>query len=222
MLFPQPWPIINEHGWTDIGNDETRCHGKPGRATCKTNKDACESRIDFILTNDRLTPAATSCYVDDNSDYPTHRPLIIEMVTKLLESTSRELRKPTIFAKMLDRKIEQEVEEANAKQEMERANGNENFEGEKEHALRKRNMETLHRGMNLAIEKRKHRLSYAVKTRDTDRQWDLIAAGVEEGVIEFFKLQGSEATKMRGRSKIAFSKKIKRLLKRHRRRERWR
>ena len=74
-------------------------------------------------------------------------------------------------------------------------------------------MDVLHREMNLAIEKRKHRLSYAVKLRDTDRQWDLIAAGVEEGVIEFFKLQGSEATKMRGRSKISFAKKSKRLLK---------
>ena len=67
--------------------------------------------------------------------------------------------------------------------------------------------------MNLAIEKRKYRLDYAARTRDTDRQWDLVAAAVEEGVIEFFQLKGSDATKMRGRSKIAFTKKSKRLLK---------
>ena len=73
--------------------------------TCKTNKDACESRIDFILANDRLTPAVTSCYVDSNSDYPTHRPLIIEIVTKLLENASRELRKPTNFARMLNKRL---------------------------------------------------------------------------------------------------------------------
>ena len=40
-------------------------------------------------------------------------------------------------------------------------------------------------------------------------QWNLIAAGVEEGVIEFFKLEGKEAAKMKGRSKITFSKKAK-------------
>ena len=56
----------------DIGNDESKCHGKPGRATCKTSKDAHESRIDFILANNRMTPAITSCYVDENSDCPTH------------------------------------------------------------------------------------------------------------------------------------------------------
>ena len=44
-------------------------------------------------------------------------------------------------------------------------------------------------------------------------QWDLIAAGVEEGVIDFFKLEGKEATKMKGRSKSTFSKKTKRWLK---------
>ena len=130
--------LIKQHGWTDIGNDEIRCHGKPGRATCKTNKDARESRIDFILTNDRLTPAVMSCYVDENSDYPTHRPLIIEIVTKLLENTSRELKKPTNFAKLLERRIEQQVEEADAKQEVERANGNDDYKGEKEHDIRKK------------------------------------------------------------------------------------
>ena len=79
--FPTAMALIKEHGWTDIGNDESKCHGKPGRATCKTHKDANESRIDFILANSKMTPAITSCYVDDNSDYPTHRPLIIEILT---------------------------------------------------------------------------------------------------------------------------------------------
>ena len=36
---------------------------------------------------------------------------------------------------------------------------------------------------------------------------------MEEGVIDFFKLEGKEATKMKGRSKITFSKQTKRLLK---------
>ena len=90
------------------------------KATCKTNKDATGSRIDFILANSRLTPAITICYVDGCSDYPTHRPLIIEIVTKLLEKTSRELKKPTNSAKMLSQKIEAEIEEAAVKREEER------------------------------------------------------------------------------------------------------
>ena len=65
--------------------------------------------------------------------------------------------------------------------------------------------------MDVAIGKREHRLKHVVKLKDTSMQWNLIAAGVEEGVIEFFKLEGKEATKMKGRSKITFSKKSKRL-----------
>ena len=86
------------------------------------------------------------------------------------------------------------------KREEEKANGNENYEGEQEHIIRQRNIEALHREMDQAVEKRKHRLDYAVKLRDTNTQWDLIAAAVEEGVVGFFKLQGKEATKMMGRS----------------------
>ena len=60
---------------------------------------------------------------------------------------------------------------------------------------------------------KKHRLAYAVKIKDTSTQWDLIAAGVEEGVIECFELEGKEATRRKGRSRITFNKKSKRLLK---------
>ena len=188
--FPTAVALIKEHGWTDIGNDETKCQGKPGKATCKTNKDATESRIDFILANSRLTPAITTCYVDESSDYPTHRPLIIEIVTKLLENTSRELKKPTNFAKMFTQKIEDEIEEAAVKREEEKENGNDNFEGEQEHSIGQRNIEALHREMDQAVDKRKHRLDYAVKLRDTNTQWDLIAAAVEEGVVGFFQTTG--------------------------------
>ena len=62
------------------------------------------------------------------------------------------------------------------------------------------------------MEKREHVLNYAVKLKDTSMQWDLIAAGVEEGVIEFFKLEGKEATKMKGRSKTSFTKKRSNML----------
>lgn len=67
--------------------------------------------------------------------------------------------------------------------------------------------------MDEAIEKKKHRLAYAVNIKDTSSQWDLIVAGVEEGVIDCFGLEGKEATKMKERSQITFNKKSKGLLK---------
>ena len=64
--------------------------------------------------------------------------------------------------------------------------------------------------------KREHRLAYAVTIKGTSTQWDLIVAGVEEGVIDCFELEGKEATKITGRSKITFNKKSKKVVERHR------
>ena len=89
--FPTATALIKEQGWTDIGNDEHKCQGKPGRATCHTKEDAKESRIDFILANSRMMPAIVKCYVDESSDYPTHRPLCIEVLTRLLDVNVKEL-----------------------------------------------------------------------------------------------------------------------------------
>ena len=93
--------LINEKGWTDICNASLRCQGRPGLATCHTNDRAKESRIDFILANNRMTPAIVKCYVDENSDYPTHRPLCIEVLTKMFEFNVRELRRPTNFTNLI-------------------------------------------------------------------------------------------------------------------------
>ena len=101
-----------------------------------------------------MTPAITSCYVDDNSDYPTHRPLVIEVVTKLLESTCKERRKPTNFAWILNQKIEKEVDEALKKREEEKAKGNDDFKEEQEYSIRKRNLESLQKEMDIAVERR--------------------------------------------------------------------
>ena len=43
-------------------------------------------------------------------------------------------------------------------------------------------------------------------------QWDLVAAAVEAAVIKVFELGKGDAEQMRGRSRITFSKKTKRLL----------
>ena len=80
-----------------------------GRATCYTKDESKESRIDFITANNRMTPAIVKCYVGENSDYPTHRPLCIEVLTKLLEFNVEELRMPTIIASMIEQRIEDEL-----------------------------------------------------------------------------------------------------------------
>ena len=60
--------------------------------------------------------------------------------------------------------------------------------------------------MDQQIMKRKHRIAVARQDNDTTMMWDLIAAAVEQANILFHKLQGKDAKKMRGRSKIFFEK----------------
>ena len=84
--FPTAMALIREQGWTEICNDKGKRNGKPGRATCHTNANANESRIDFILANSRMTQAIVNCYVDENSDFPTHTS---RSSSKLLRSSSK-------------------------------------------------------------------------------------------------------------------------------------
>ena len=175
-------------------------------------KKAKKSRIDLIIANKRLTPAITHCEVDQPGDYPTHCPLIIEVETNKLEQITRELQRPTNFAKLLEDKIQEEVQQEETKASEEEEKGNTHYEQTDDHSIRKKNMEQLHKLMDEQHDKRKYRLQHAVEAKDTNTQWDLIAAIAEEANIDFHNLQGREATKMRGRSRITFNKAIKNLL----------
>ena len=64
----------------------------------------------------------------------------------------------------------------------------------------------LHRYIDGALDKRKHRLRDAVNRGDTTLQWELIAAAVEQGNIEHYKLKGKDAQNMRGRSRITYTR----------------
>ena len=46
----------------------------------------------------------------DSSDYPTHRPLVIEVLTRMLEVTVKELQKTTNVARLFNQRVEEEVE----------------------------------------------------------------------------------------------------------------
>ena len=67
-------------------------------------------------------------------------------------------------------------------------------------------MAELHARMDEQIENRRHRFAEAQQNEDTDRQWQLVAAAVEQANIIFHKLQGAAAKAVTGRSKVTFAK----------------
>ena len=70
----------------------------------------------------------------------------------------------------------------------------------------------MHEHMDQQMEMRKHRMALARRCMDTTRMWDLVAAVVEQANIQLHELQGKDAKKMRGRSKITFEKQVKSML----------
>ena len=104
--------MLKEQGWTDVGNHSGLCRGKPGQATCHTNGKAKESRIDYIIANDYLTPSIKQCWVEEAGGFPTHRPLLIEIYVKTMLRTTNQLIKPTNFAELFEEKVQKELAEA--------------------------------------------------------------------------------------------------------------
>ena len=81
-----------------------------------------------------------------------------------------------------------------------------------ENEIRRKELKDLHKLVDEQIEKRQHRIALAQAQQNTTRQWDLVAAAVEQANIEYHKLQGTEAKKMKGRSKIEFKQETKEAL----------
>ena len=106
--------MIKEEGWTDVGNDAATCRGSHRQPTCHANAEAKESRFDFVITNDRLTPVVTLCFVDNEAGYPTHRPVVFDIATTKLETTTKELIKPIDSAVLFEEKVQEDVHGHNA------------------------------------------------------------------------------------------------------------
>ena len=66
--------------------------------------------------------------------------------------------------------------------------------------------------MDIQVGKRRWRFEDVALHKDTTRQWDLVAAAVEEANVIYNGLTGKEATSMRGRSKITFKERVRHLL----------
>ena len=201
---PSSIELIKEEGWTDIGNDEALCGGRPGQHTCQANADVKESRIDYIITNAYPTPAVKAFRIDDDSDYPTNRPAFNDVCTKKLQTTTRQLHKPTNFADLFEAKLqEEEKRQQDIMNEQSKADGCEPTTAD-QNKIRKQHLESLHGHMDEQIRKRHYRLLQAHVAGDTTIQWDLIAAAMQETNIDYHELKGREATKMRWSSKAVF------------------
>ena len=81
--------------------------------------------------------------------------------------------------------------------------------------IRKALLEELHGEMDKQIAKRQYRLKQADVQRDTDRQWDLIAAAVEQANIDWHGLTGDDAKRMRCRSRVTFIQDTANVLKKY-------
>ena len=68
--------------------------------------------------------------------------------------------------------------------------------------IRKKHKKALHQKMDTQIESRLQRMKKAIRDKDTQQLWILITAAIEAAYVDYFKLKGKEADKMRGRSKV--------------------
>ena len=107
--------MLAEEGWTDIGNDDKATRGNPGQYTCHANAGVKQSRIDFLIANEYLTPAIKAFEVINDANFPTHRPIRIRVATAKLKKVTNQVRKPTNYATMFQEKLEKETK---AKQEI--------------------------------------------------------------------------------------------------------
>ena len=103
--FPTITSMLKDQGWTDIGMSEEKCGPATGAPTCHTNEGARETRIDYIFTNEAMTPVVLHCEVDNTSGFPTHRPLAIEVNIKKLKHRIKTLHKTTDFAELFENKL---------------------------------------------------------------------------------------------------------------------
>ena len=111
-----------------------------------------------------------------------------------MEKTTNELQRTTNFAELMEQKIQKELEDEEQNARLQEDSGKEHHERIMEHTIRKRNMEDLHVLIDKYLDRRENGFHHAELEIDTSRQWDLIAAAVEEACIDFFNLQGREAT----------------------------
>ena len=124
---------------------------------------------------------------------------MVEINVKKMSRQMRTLVKPTKYAVIFEEIVQAQVAEARLKLEEDNKAEPQQKEnkGIDENAIRKANLKKLHHLMDQQLNKRQYRIKHAQYMRKTDQQWDLIAAAVEQAVIEFHELKDVEAKNAR-------------------------
>ena len=163
--------------------------------TCQSNAEVKESRINFVFANEMFTQWIEGCWVDQYGVFPTHRPLMVEINLEKMSRQMRTLVTPTNYAVIFEEIVQAQVDEARSKLEEDSKAEPQQKEnkGIDENDIRKANLKKLHHLMDQQLNKRQYRTKHAQSMRKTDQQWDMIAAAVEQAVIQFHELKDMEA-----------------------------
>jgi len=143
-------------------------------------------------------------WVEQSGVYPSHRPLLMNINIRKVYRTTKQIEMPTNFAELFEEKLKKDIEEARTLHEEKQHEEGGKRKAFNENDVREASKKKLQHLMKTSIERRHARLRLAQEDKDTTRQWQLIAAAVEEANIEYHHLRNEQATKMRGRSKVTF------------------
>ena len=113
--------MIRDEGWCDTGASTAICGEHVNSPTCHCNDKAKETRIDYIITNQFLTPVASKGRVDNESGFPTHRPFAIDVEAALTNIRLKKLRKPDDFSEMFEEKVQKVIAAAREEKKMKKS-----------------------------------------------------------------------------------------------------
>ena len=211
MLARTPYQRLNgclrKKGGQTLETTAVYAGGSKGSTLVTPGRVIKKAGLDYFITNDQLTPAVRSFWLDHEANYPTHSPIYIAIATSKLVKDINQLIKPTNFAALFQDKVDEDIARKQEEAESQAETKGEEPKPVDSNAIRKTHLARLHDLIDKHLEKREYRLLQAKAKKDTDRQWQLIAAAVEDANIEFHLLEGKDAKKMRGRSKVTFQKK---------------
>ena len=180
---------------------------------CHANAGVKQSRIDLILANGHAESALSNFQVDQSDQFLTHKPVGVDLNVQALRKKTRAPAKPDNFSILIEERIDNEIkrltDEASTQNQNEDSSTATRVDQSK---IRRTIIDQLHIQMDAAIEQRAERFETAQNAKDTDRQWDLIAVAVEDAIIKEYNLEGAQATKMRGRPKVAYRDENKDIL----------
>ena len=183
--------LLDSGAWTDIGAD-AHIWGQPRcETTCQVHAAARATRRDYMIANELLLPAIEAFRVHRSDEFPTHAPLQLRVATQKLGYWTRRLRKPENAADAIRDHIDEAVKGVE--------------EGKATADARKAHMQRLHAMMEAEMSERQTRFEEAGRMKDASRMWDLITAVAEASFVKFLGLQGRDAMRMRGRSKVTIT-----------------